>query len=65
HSIITNHRQSPVEFSRKDKFVICSEGFKVQTLSIKDLQNFIISTNEFFNEVNSITAKHEKLFSRR
>jgi len=58
--IIRKHKESPIEFVRKDRFVICSEGWKVETLSIRQLRDFIGKTKEFFDFTNNITSKHEE-----
>jgi len=60
--IIKKHKESPIEFVRKDKFVICSEGWKVEALSIRQLREFIDKTKEFFDYVYKITSKHETIF---
>lgn len=62
--VVGKHKKSPIEFARKDKFVICSEGYKMETLSIKQLESYISKAREFFNEVLRITSKHETIFSR-
>jgi hypothetical protein len=55
--ILRKHRQCPVEFTRKGKFVICSEGWKVESLGIQQLQQYIYKAKEFFELVNKITSR--------
>lgn len=60
--MLLEHRKSPVEFSRKDKFVICSDKFDIKTISVKDMQRYINNCRLFIQDVNSITSKNEELF---
>lgn len=32
--ILNSHKKSPVEFSRKDAFIICSNNYQMQTISV-------------------------------
>ena len=45
--IILKHKESPIEFRRKDKFVICSENYDIKTISIKDIKDFLIKSKLF------------------
>lgn len=60
--MLMEHKQSPVEFGKKDKFVICSDSFKVKTVSVKDMQRYINRCSLFIQDISSITAKNEGLF---
>ncbi|MFC1727870.1 hypothetical protein ACFLZ7_00190 [Nanoarchaeota archaeon] len=57
--IIANHKKSPVEFSRKDVFVICSDKYQMQTVSINQVKSYISRTKNFIQEVEGITCKYE------
>jgi hypothetical protein len=63
--IIKDHKDSSVEFSRKDVFVICSESFKMRTLSLEDIKKYITKAKLFIEEVNHITQKNEGIFGQR
>jgi len=53
--IVSNHKESPMEFIRKDKFVICSDSYSnVKTLDINQLKEYISLTRSFLNKINSI-----------
>ena len=60
--IIKEHKESPVEFSRKDKFVICSDSYKMRTLSIGEIKRYISKAKLFIEEANHITSKNEGIF---
>ena len=40
-SIISQHKKSPVEFARKDKFVICSPSYSLKTIDINLVKKYI------------------------
>lgn len=60
--LLMEHKKSPVEFSRKDKLVICSDRFDVKTISVKDMQRYINNCRLFIQDVSSVTSKNEELF---
>jgi hypothetical protein len=52
--IITEHQQSPVEFTRDGKFVICSPTYKMKILSLEELKAYIRDARLF---VHTVSAK--------
>ena len=60
--IIIEHRKSPVEFKRGDRFVICSESYRIKTISAKDIQKYIDKAKLFIQEMDNIVNKDEGLF---
>lgn len=48
--IIDKHKKSPVEFSRKDKFVICSEDYKMRVVTADKIKNYINKAKLFHTE---------------
>ena len=53
--IINQHRESPVEFSRKDKFVICNDDYSmVKTIDLEILKSYIVIMREFLHFVNGL-----------
>jgi len=61
-NIILAHKKSPVEFTRKDRFVICSDNYKLKTISIDELKKQIDKAKLFIQEMNNIISKNEGLF---
>lgn len=57
--IIKKHKESPVEFTRKDKFVICSEKYNLRTISVEEMKKFIKTSQIFFKEINNIIDKNK------
>ena len=60
--IIIEHRKSPVEFSKKDRFVICSEDYKLKTVSLAELKEYTKKTKLFIQQTNNIVSKNESIF---
>jgi hypothetical protein len=63
-TIISEHKKSPVEFARKDKFVICSHGYNLKTIDINLVKKYIFETKVFVKNVDKIVSKHEGIFTR-
>lgn len=60
--IIVQHRKSPVEFIRKDRFVICSENYKIKTISVDQIKEYIAKAKSFIQLTNFIVSKNERIF---
>jgi len=60
--MLDEHKKSPVEFIRNDKFVICNDSYRMKTLSIVDIKKYIARAKIFIQEANIITSKNEALF---
>jgi len=57
--VIVSHRKSPVEFVRKDKFVICSDNYRMKAISIEDIKKYVSKAKVFIEEMNNIIGKDE------
>ena len=58
------HKNSPIEFRKKDRFVICSDRYSIKTIHAKELKEHYRMTIEFLKKIQNITAKHERIFRR-
>lgn len=56
------HRTSPVEFARDGNFVICSDTYKLKTLSVKQIGKYIEKTKTFLKETSAIVRENEGIF---
>lgn len=55
YELVEQHKKSPMEFIRKDKFVICSYDYKkVNTLNIDKLKSYINEAKPFLEKINKI-----------
>ena len=53
--IMQQHRNSPIEFSRKEKFVICSDDYNsMKTIDIEMLKSYIVVMRDFLQAVNRL-----------
>ena len=61
NEILKSHKESPVEFSKNGKFVICSESFSLKTISSDLLKNYIIKAKLYYNTLSNI-LKNDRIF---
>jgi len=57
HRIISEHRKSPVEFIRKDRFVICDGDYRMKTLTIEQIRQYVAWTKEFVRKTEEAIIK--------
>lgn len=60
--IIVQHKKSPVEFTRKNAFVICSDDYRIKTVTLEKIKDYISRTKRFVNDMETITRKNERIF---
>ncbi|MBT7903353.1 hypothetical protein HN587_05810 [Candidatus Woesearchaeota archaeon] len=53
------HKDSPVEFSRNNKFVICSDKYEMKEISLSEMKQYIKKANAFLKKIENIIIKHE------
>ena len=53
-NILERHKNSPVEFSRPGKFVICADDFKIKTVSVEEIKQYLILAKGFLRKVDGI-----------
>lgn len=63
--IILEHKKSPVEFRRKDSFVICSDNYNIKTISIDKIKDYLYKAKLFIQETNKIISKNEGIFTNK
>lgn len=59
-SKVSAHKKSPVEFGRKDQFVMCSDTYQTQVISATQLKKDLQKTKLFLHLVQSIIAGEAK-----
>ncbi|MFH1400883.1 MAG: hypothetical protein ABIH41_05150 [Nanoarchaeota archaeon] len=50
-SIIKQHKDSSIEFSRKGRFVICNEDYSLQTLNAKEIKTYLKGAKDFSDAI--------------
>jgi hypothetical protein len=63
-SLLSDHRNSPVTFARKDKFVICSPNYSIKTIDVNLVKKYIFEAKVFVNNINKIVSENERIFVR-
>ena len=62
-NIIVAHKESPVEFSRKDRFIICSNDYRnMQTITADMIKSYLNKAKEFINIMEPIVNKDTQIF---
>lgn len=57
--LVSMHKKSSVEFTRKKKFVMADESYELRTLSENDMKNYYQKTKKFLEQVEGVL--HERL----
>jgi len=60
--IILEHKKSPVEFRKKDRFVICSESYRIKSVKVDDIKAYLNKAKVFIQVMDNIVKKDEGLF---
>ena len=55
--ILDEHNKSAVEFRRRDSFVICSDNYRLKTLNLAKVKDFIHKSKPFIEQTNRIIGK--------
>jgi len=58
--IITYHKKSPLEFTRKDKYVIYLNNFRIRTIDFKKIKEDLEQVNIFIKKINLIFKDERK-----
>ncbi|MFA5141378.1 MAG: hypothetical protein WC471_00205 [Candidatus Woesearchaeota archaeon] len=59
-SLICEHKKSPVEFIKQDKFVICSDDYKINALTMEEIKSYLLKTKIFIDNIQNIITKNER-----
>lgn len=60
--IIAAHNKSPMEFSRSNKYIICSDTYEIRTLTKDDLKRLITKAKVFIEEMHRLTTQNDGIF---
>lgn len=63
--IMVEHKHSPVEFSRKDKFVICSDDYDIKTVDLKKITGYVKKTKSFVHEIDELVRRNDRVLRER
>ena len=51
HKLVVFHKQSPVEFSKQQEYVMCSQDYDIEKLHVTNVAEFIQKTRKFYKKV--------------
>ena len=57
------HRDSAVEFARKDKYIVANSNFELKTLSPRLLKDYVSKAKLFVDEMYRITDQNDGIFT--
>jgi hypothetical protein len=60
--ILNTHKKSPIEFSRNDRFIICTENYRMKTISVEELKKYIAKTKMYITEIERLVNKNAGIF---
>jgi len=53
-AIAKSRKESPVEFVRNNKYIICSNDYKMKTITMDKVKNYLEATKQFMMKINQI-----------
>lgn len=56
------HKSSPVEFRRKDRFIICTDSYKMKAITANQLREYLKKGQQFLERMNQITSRYQNIF---
>lgn len=59
--IIMLHRQSKIEFRKKDRFIVCGDDYSVTAVTASQLKDYLKTAKEFFVLIDGIIG-NERIF---
>ncbi len=60
--LLLSHKQSPVEFIRKDKFVISDDRYNLKTLSMAEMKRNIATAKVLIDKLYKKTTENDRIF---
>jgi hypothetical protein len=58
--LVLDRKEAPVEFSRRDKFIIASENYKLKALGLSTVKRYITQTKTFMERLNEVFNNNER-----
>lgn len=56
--------KSPVEFSKKDKIVMCSSNYRLKTVSLDNIKKYVAQVKSFIQLLNIIQEQYDSRFRK-
>ncbi|HDP74087.1 MAG TPA: hypothetical protein ENN46_04000 [Candidatus Woesearchaeota archaeon] len=62
--ILDWHKKSPVEFRRREKYIICMSDYRMKTLTMQKIKDYVDIAKSFITDVEKIVKKNERVRRR-
>jgi hypothetical protein len=62
--ILDWHKKSPVEFRRREKYIICMSDYRMKTLTMQKIKDYVGLSKAFLADIEKIVRKNERVRSR-
>lgn len=62
--LFDSHKESAVEFSRKDGFIICSDSYTVRKVTVPQLKEYAGTLKKMLLDVEGVVLRYEGVFGR-
>ena len=63
HTLLVDHKNSPIEFKRKDRFIICSSNYRTKSISLNEIKEYLSRSKSFIKDIENIVMKDARIFS--
>ncbi len=60
--VLMEHKRSPMEFSRGDKFIICSSNYRMKTIGVPEMKKYIAKSKLFISDMERLVNKNAGIF---
>ena len=64
NSLVSEHKASAVEFSRKDSFIICSDNYSIKKVTLAQLKSYAGILKRMLMDVEGVVSRYEGIFGR-
>lgn len=59
--ILRAQKNSPMTFSRKGKFVICTDNYRTREITFQGVKRYIEKSKDFFRTINRVVGKYGRI----
>jgi hypothetical protein len=61
-SIVDERKKSPMEFIRKDQYVICSDRYRIKALTMEKTKEYLNELKPFMLKINNVVRSNDTRF---
>ena len=64
-NILQLHKKSPIEFQRKDRFIICTSNYQIKAVTQNELKKHLQTAKAFLRLMGEITSRNQRFFNNQ